>query len=92
MAKAQLDMFATEEAELFPAEPVVFRPDPDRIRGRIARIMVEARAADTMPWDSNRRRLYEKIVPQMALALPSEEAEQVCMEFEAEMNRLNAGR
>jgi hypothetical protein len=48
----------------------------------------EARAAETMPWDSNRRRLYEKIVPQMVLALPEDEAAQLRMEFEAELARL----
>ncbi len=89
MAKAQMDMFAAEEAELSPARPVVFYPDPDRIRGRIARIMAEARAAETMPWDTSTRRLYEQIVPQMVQALPEDEAARLRMAFERELDRLS---
>jgi hypothetical protein len=88
MGKLQLDMFAAEEAELFPTAPVVFRPDPDRVRRRLARILNEARAAETMPWDEAQLRLYEKVVPQMSLALSEEEAAQFRLEFEAELERL----
>ncbi|MEP7241792.1 MAG: hypothetical protein ABI697_12975, partial [Devosia sp.] len=77
MAKAQLDMFAEGEAELFPGAPVSVGPDPDRIRRRLARIMGEARAASVMPWDDNQRRLYEQVVPQMSLVLPEPEGAQV---------------
>ncbi|MDR3471626.1 MAG: hypothetical protein P4M09_08040 [Devosia sp.] len=41
-----------------------------------------------MPWDVNQRRLYEKVVPQMCLALPEAEAAQFRLEFEAEITRL----
>jgi hypothetical protein len=88
VGKAQLEMFEAEQAELFPAAPAVAYPDPDRIRRRLARILGEARAATTMPWDLNQRRLYEKVVPQMCLALPEEEAVQLRLEFEAELERL----
>ena len=88
MGKAQLDMFAEQEAELLPAAPAVFHPDPDRIRRRLARILDEARAAETMPWDDNQLRLYEKVVPQMSLALPEAEAAQFKLAFEAEVRRL----
>lgn len=88
MGKPQLEMFPDVENELFPAEPVVFHPDPERIRRRLANILREARAAESMPWDGNTRRLYEKIVPQMALALPEPEAAQLRMEFENELKRL----
>jgi hypothetical protein len=84
----QLDIFGADEAELFPGSPPVVHPDPNRIRKRLARILGEARAADVMPWDLNRRRLYEKIVPQMSLALPEPEAAQFVLEFEREMERL----
>lgn len=89
MARAQLDMFAEEETELFPAAPAVVHPDPDRIRRRLARILGEARAAESMPWDGNQRRLYEKVVPQMSRALPEPEGLQVRQEFERELARLS---
>lgn len=89
MARVQLDMFAEDEAELFPAAPAVVHPDPDRIRRRLARILGEARAAESMPWDSNQRRLYEKVVPQMSLALPDEEAAQIRLDFARELERLS---
>ena len=88
MAKAQLEMFEAEQAELFPAAPAVAYPDPERIRRRLARILGEARAAETMPWDLNQRRLYEKVVPQMCLSLPEDEAAQLRLAFEAEIKRL----
>ncbi len=87
MGKPQLEMFP-EENELFPTEPVVFHPDPARIRRRLANILRQARAAESMPWYSNTRRLYEKIVPQMVLALPELEAAQLRIEFEDELERL----
>jgi hypothetical protein len=88
LGKAQLDMFEAAEAELFPAAPAVVHPDPDRIRLRLKRILGEARAAQSMPWDSNQRRLYEKVVPQMCLALPEDEAAQFRLDFERELERL----
>ncbi|HVW91556.1 MAG TPA: hypothetical protein VHB74_03025 [Devosia sp.] len=87
LAKTQLNLFE-EQVELFPAAPAVAHPDPDRIRRRLARIITEARAAETMPWDRNQRRLYEQVVPQMSLALPEEEAAQFRLDFAREMERL----
>lgn len=89
MGKAQLEMFAAEEAELFPTAPAVVHPDPDRIRRRLARILAEAHAAQSMPWDDNQRRLYEQVVPQMSLALPEAEGDQLRLEFERELARLS---
>ena len=88
MGKAQLDMFGTEAAELFPAAPAIVHPDPERIRRRLARILAEARAAQTMPWDGNQRRLYEQVVPQMTRALPEDEGTRLRLEFERELVRL----
>ncbi|MBZ9774485.1 hypothetical protein [Mesorhizobium sp. CO1-1-8] len=53
-------------------------------------IVAEARGAETLPWDQDSTRLYRKIVPQMVLWLPEEEAAQLKFEFEAEMVRLKA--
>jgi hypothetical protein len=89
MGKAQLDMFAEEATPLFAGAPAVVHPDPDRIRRRLARILDEARAAESMPWDNNQRRLYEQVVPQMSLALPEAEGDRLRMEFERELARLS---
>lgn len=89
MGKAQLDMFAADEAVLFRSAPAVVHPDPERIRRRLARILGEARTAQSMPWDDNQRRLYEQVVPQMSLALPQAEGDRFRLEFERELARLS---
>jgi hypothetical protein len=88
----QPDLFGDPQAELFAADsaPVVYRPDPDRVRRRLGRILSEARTAQTLPWDRSRADLYRMIVPQMTLSLPEEEAAQWRFDFEAEMERLEA--
>lgn len=89
----QPDLFGEAQPDLFGAEPaprVVFRGDPDRVRGRLEAIMAEARAADVMPWSRNGEALYRTIVPQMVLWLPDEEATQWKLAFEAELERLAA--
>jgi hypothetical protein len=81
--ESQPDLFGTEPA---PA----YRPDPDKVRSRLYRILSEARAAQTLPWDSTRVSLYRTIFPQMTLWLPEDEAVQLRLEFEAELTRLQA--
>jgi hypothetical protein len=91
MARPQPDLFAAEpQADLFGASAALpaYRPDPDRVRRRLERIMAEARAAASMPWDRSQLSLYRTIVPQMALFLPDREAEQWRLDFEAELARL----
>lgn len=93
MTRHQLDLFQTDEQQDLFAEdaaPIVYRADPDRIRLRLARILAEARAAEQMPWDSERLRLYRRLVPQMSMWLPEEEAAQLKFEFEQELERLKA--
>jgi hypothetical protein len=89
MSKPQLDLFATQD-DLFPAQPVSYGADPERVRRRLASILAEVRDADTMPWDHARQRLYRTIVPQMTLWLPEDEAAQLRFDFESEMRRLEA--
>ena len=88
----QLDLFGSEEPELFDeyTPTVYYQGDPDRVRARLHRLIAEARAAKTLPWDEDSVRLYRKIVPQMVLWLPDEEAAQLCFAFEEEMRRLLA--
>lgn len=82
MNRPQLDMFAAED-DLFPAAPVVYRADPDRVRRKLERMLAEARAGEGLAGE--RRRLFRTLVPQMVLALPDEEATQYRLAFEAEM-------
>ncbi|HEY0918166.1 hypothetical protein [Devosia sp.] len=87
MAKAQLDMFAEAEAELFPPGPVIAYPDEGRVRGKLSRMLAELRA-DLGPLAHERRRYFEQVVPQMSLALPEDERAQVRRAFAAELERL----
>lgn len=88
----QPDLFPTEgQPGLFGPEAVpVYRPDPDKVRARLHRILAQARAADTVPWEPTRVSLYRTIFPQMSLFLPDEEGAQLRFEFEAELARLEA--
>jgi len=93
MARNQLDFFQTDDQQqLFDenAAPVVYRADPERIRRRLANILAEARAAETMPWNAERLRLYETLVPQMGSFLPEDEAQQLTFAFAQEIERLRA--
>jgi hypothetical protein len=79
------------QADLFGAPDVpAYRPDPERVRSRLQRILAEARSAKRMPWEPTTVSLYRAIVPQMANWLPEDEAKQFCFEFETELARLLA--
>jgi len=81
VAKAQLDMFATQE-ELFDAAPPVYSADPERVRTRLHGMLDEVRQAGEHGLEQSRRRLLETVVPQMTLWLPQDEAEQFRLEFD----------
>ena len=79
------------QADLFGAEPVpAYRPDLEKVRLRLHKILAEARAAQTLPWDSTRVSLYRTIFPQMTQWLPDDEGTQLRFEFETEIARLEA--
>lgn len=89
----QQDLFEAEaQAELFEpdAAPPACRPDLDKVRARLHKILSEARAADKLPWDRDRLLVYWTSFPQMAGWLPEEEAAQLTFEFDTEMARLKA--
>jgi len=88
----QPDLFESEaQPDLFGAEAApAYRPNPDKVRARLHRILAEAKAARTFPWDPSRASLYRTIFPQMTLFLPEVEGAQLRFEFEAEMTRLQA--
>ena len=86
------DLFGEEaQPDLFGAEPVAaYRPDPDKVRRRLQKILAEARAAQKLPWERTTVSLYRTIFPQMTNWLPDEEGAQLRFEFETELARLEA--
>ena len=87
---SQPDLFVTEsQSDLFGAEAApAYRPNADKVRARLHKILSEARAAQTSPWEPARVSLYRTIFPQMTLWLPEDEGAQLRFEFEAQMARL----
>jgi hypothetical protein len=71
-------------------ETPLYYPDLDKVREELHRILAEAKAAQSMPWDAQRTALYRTIVPQMTSCLPEEEGAQLRLDFEAELARLKA--
>ena len=86
MSRAQLDMFA-EQADLFPAEPASYAPDPVRIRAKLNVVLAELRRADKMPWDRKTRAYHRLVFPQMTRALPADEAATLLLAFDTELKR-----
>ncbi len=79
------------QADLFGAESVpAYRPDPDKVRARLHKILAEARAAQKLPWEPTTVSLYRTIFPRMTQWLPEDEGAQLRFEFETEMARLQA--
>jgi hypothetical protein len=85
-------MLATKaQTDLFGADPVpVYRPDTEKVRSRLHKILAEVRAANKLPWEPTTVSLYRTIFPQMTNWLPEEEGAQLRFEFEAEIARLEA--
>jgi hypothetical protein len=89
----QRDLFQDDEqANLFGEDSPTpeYRADPDTVRQELYKILAEARAARTIPWNAERARLYRTIFPQMTNWLPEEEGAQLRFEFETELARLEA--
>ena len=94
MANArQGDLFGTDpQAELVDdASPTPeYRADPDKVRAELHRILAEARAAKTLPWEPRKVSYYRTVFPQMANWLPDDEADQLRFDFASELARLDA--
>lgn len=88
----QPDLFVSEaEPELLEDQPEqIYRADPDEVRRDLTRLLAQVRAAQIMPWEPRKVRLYRTIFPQMSRWLPDDEAKQLCFAFEAELARLEA--
>jgi hypothetical protein len=79
------------QADLFGAPDVpAYRPDPDKVRARLHKILGEMRSAQSVPWEWGRLSLYRTIFPQMTQFLPEDEGAQLCFQFEEELARLEA--
>jgi hypothetical protein len=79
------------QTDLFGADPVpAYRPDPEKVRSRLHKILAEARAAKTLPWEQTTVSLYRTIFPQMTNWLPEDEGAQLRFQFEEELARLEA--
>ncbi|MBI4367642.1 MAG: hypothetical protein HY543_12575 [Deltaproteobacteria bacterium] len=88
----QGDLFGHDQPDPFGEdhETPTYYPDPDEIRAELHKILAEARAAKSMPWDEARASLYRTIFPQMTNALPEDEGAQLRFQFEEELARLEA--
>jgi hypothetical protein len=86
----QPDLFGSQEQpDLFgDSLRPAYRPDPDKVRARLYKILGEARGARRLPWEPTRASLYRRIFPQMTLWLPEDEGAQLRFEFETELGRL----
>ena len=92
MPTQQPNLFGNDEQDdLFgPESAPSYRPDPDKVRRRLEKILAEARAAQKLPWEPTTVSLYRNIFPQMTNWLPEEEGAQLRFEFETELARLEA--
>jgi len=90
--RTQPDLFFAENqpGPLEDAPATAYRPDPDQVRGRLHKLLAEARAASRFPWEPATVSLYRTIFPQMTQWLPEEEAVQLRFQFETELARLEA--
>jgi hypothetical protein len=88
----QLDLFGESQPELPGVDrtAAVYRADPDEVRAELLRVLAQARAAKSLPWDPRRTLYWRTVFPQMTNWLPDEEAAQLRFAFETEIRRLDA--
>jgi hypothetical protein len=88
----QLDLFGESQPELPGVErtAAVYRADPDEVRAELFRVLAQACAAKSLPWDPRRTLYWRTVFPQMTNWLPDEEAAQLRFEFATEIQRLEA--
>ena len=82
-----------EQGDLFGALTVpAYRPEPQRVRRRVDRILAELRAEESArDWPFGRISFFRMVFPKLTCWLPEEEAAHLEAQFEAEMARLEAG-
>ena len=82
----QLKLFRSERPEHLPTRA----PDLAYIRKSLGRLLRIAREAQIMPWSEAETESWEKQFPQLAAALPEDEAAGLTSEFTTEIARLRA--
>lgn len=81
--------FDKRRADLFGTAPApCYRPDPEKVRARLRRIVGEAQVAKIMPWEPTTISLYRLVVPQLTGWLPEDEGAEWRQAFEKELARL----
>jgi len=79
----------SDQHDVFPELPRDESVDPEEVRAELLEILRIAREArDEAPWDLRTQRFHAVVFPQMARWLPADEAEQLCLQFEHELERL----
>jgi hypothetical protein len=79
----------SDQHDLFPELPRDESVNPEEVRAELLEILRIAREAqDEAPWDRRTQLFHATVFPQMAQWLPAEEAEQLCLQFEVELERL----
>lgn len=85
MFDTQSDLFGAPEAVAAPRGP-----NPQMVRNRIHYELEKMRASEVLPWINGMRTLIPRIIPEIAVVLPPEEAARLLAEFNAEWARLEA--
>lgn len=83
---SQLQLFRPERPDPPPRRP----PDPTYIRKSLNRLLRLVRDAQILPWSEGEAESWEKLFPELAAWLPSDEADMMKAEFAAELARLRA--
>jgi hypothetical protein len=71
-----------------PPAPRSYLPKPEDVRAKLLARLALARASET--WSENDISYWRLVFPQMSNWLPKDEAAQLCLEFCAELDRLEA--
>jgi hypothetical protein len=89
--QGQLNLFGETLPDLPGMEGTgVYRVDPDEVRAELLRVLAQARAAESLPWDARRTLYWRTVFPQMTNWLPDDEGAQLRFEFDTEIRRLEA--
>ncbi len=75
-----------------PPPPRDYTPKPENIRAKLHALLAKARAAEPYSWPDDDMNYWRLVFPQMSNWLPKDEAMQLCLEFEAELARVNSAR
>ncbi len=82
---SQLPLFRSEPDESQPPQS-----DPAYVRKSLNRLLRIARDAQIMPWSEGETDSWEKLFPELAVSLPSEEAAELIADFRRQLKRLRS--